>query len=166
MRYTKFTTIIICATMLTACTEPDGSPGRGVMSGGALNKSDVGTAAGVIGGGVIGSTIGGGVGRTAAIIGGALLGGVLGNSVGKSLDNADMASYDQASQNAMQSGRARSWNNASSGAHGTVRPYKSYLNQDGVTCREYSQTIVVDGRTHQGHGTACREADGTWRIVE
>jgi len=164
MRISKWVALTVTASMLTACAEPDGSPGRGVMQGGSLNKTDVGTAAGAIGGGVLGSTIGGGAGSVAATIGGALLGGFLGNSVGQSLDNADMASYNQASQNAMETGQSRRWSH--NGRSGSIHPQKRYRNEDGRYCREYSQTIVVDGRKHQGHGTACREDDGSWQIVE
>jgi surface antigen len=32
-------------------------------------------------------------------------------------------------------------------------------------CREYSSTTVIDGVSRVTHGTACRQADGTWRIV-
>lgn len=161
--------IIACAAvlaMMTACSEPDGSPGRGVMQGGALNKRDVGTAAGVVGGAVLGSTIGGGSGRAVAMIAGGLLGGALGNSIGGSLDNADQASYDRASQRAMESGSTQTWRNSESGNYGTIRPNKRYRNADGQYCREYTQSIIIDGRSHKGHGTACREADGTWEIVE
>lgn len=32
-------------------------------------------------------------------------------------------------------------------------------------CREYSTTIVVDGRTQPAYGTACQQPDGTWEAV-
>ena len=31
--------------------------------------------------------------------------------------------------------------------------------------REYTTTTVIDGIEQKSHGTACRQADGTWRIV-
>jgi surface antigen len=166
MKQPKIIPVILCVTMLTACTEPNGAPGKGILNGGSLNKTDVGTAVGVVGGGVLGSAIGGGVGRVAATIGGALLGGYLGNSVGKSLDNADLATYDQASQRAMETGHSQSWKNSSTGHHGTVYPQKSYVSETGDTCRAYTQTIVIDGKSHKAHGTACRMDDGTWEIVD
>ena len=33
-------------------------------------------------------------------------------------------------------------------------------------CREFQQTIVVNGEQQQGYGKACRQPDGTWKIVE
>ena len=164
MHNTKTMAIILTATMLTACTEPNGAPGRGVENGGALSGTDVGTAVGAVGGGVIGYQFGGGAGKALATLGGALLGGILGNAVGKSMDNAALASYDQASQRAMETGHRETWSNGVN--HGTVYPHKRYTNDEGQYCRQYNQTIYVDNEKHTGHGTACREEDGTWRIVE
>jgi hypothetical protein len=36
----------------------------------------------------------------------------------------------------------------------------------GGTCREYQSTATIDGRPQQTHGVACRQQDGTWRIVQ
>jgi hypothetical protein len=33
-------------------------------------------------------------------------------------------------------------------------------------CREFQQTIVVNGQEQPGYGKACRQPDGTWKIVE
>ncbi len=169
MQNSKFVAVLLIASLLTACTQPDGLPNSGVMSGGGFNKSDIGTAAGAIGGGVIGSTIGGGTGRTAAIIGGTLLGGMLGNSVGRSLDNADMAAYNNTTQRAMENGRSGQvlpWKNSRSGNYGSITPSTYYQDDSGQYCREYSQRITVGGKTQQGYGTACRQPDGTWNIIE
>lgn len=161
----KIIAVAVTASMLVGCTEPDGSPGRGIMRGGSLNKADVGTAAGVIGGGVLGSTIGSGAGAVAATIGGGLLGGWIGNSIGTSLDNADRNTHARISQSAMETGKPRSWKNSHNGNHGYFHPHKRYKNRDGQYCREYNQTIYVDGKKHTGHGTACRDEDGTWQII-
>lgn len=161
----KILAVALAATMLTtACTEPDGSPGRGIMNGGALNKQEAGVALGVVGGGILGSTIGGGSGQVLATVAGGLLGGLLGGSIGQSLDDADRAAYDRAAARAMNNGSAQSWK--TDNASGTIRPKKRYVNDDGLYCREYTQTIVVDGKTDRGHGTACRGADGAWRLDE
>ena len=36
---------------------------------------------------------------------------------------------------------------------------------DRSYCREYTTTTIIDGTEQKSHGTACRQADGTWRIV-
>jgi surface antigen len=166
MKYAKLTAALCVATILSACTEPDGSPARGVMNGGAPSKQEIGTVAGVVGGGLIGSAFGSGTGQALAIVGGALLGGVLGNVVGGNMDDADRAAYERASQRAMNTGSTQTWRNSESGHRGSVTPGKRYTNDAGNYCRAYTQKIVIEGKTHTGHGTACRDDDGTWRIVE
>ena len=52
-----------------------------------------------------------------------------------------------------------------SGNSGTVKPQPSYQNASGQYCREYQQTITVDGKTETAYGTACRQPDGSWKIV-
>jgi hypothetical protein len=32
-------------------------------------------------------------------------------------------------------------------------------------CREFQTHIVIDGKSEPAHGTACRQPDGTWRVV-
>jgi hypothetical protein len=51
------------------------------------------------------------------------------------------------------------------GTSGTVAPLRTFENAQGQPCREFQQTIVIGGRPEQGYGTACRQPDGTWRIV-
>ena len=32
-------------------------------------------------------------------------------------------------------------------------------------CREYTREIVIDGETQTAYGTACMQADGSWRLI-
>lgn len=32
-------------------------------------------------------------------------------------------------------------------------------------CREFQQRVMIEGRPQQVHGRACRQSDGSWRIV-
>ncbi len=41
-----------------------------------------------------------------------------------------------------------------------------YADDRGRDCREFEQVIYVDGRRQTAVGTACRERDGSWRIVD
>lgn len=164
----KFQSIIALSTacaLLAACAQP-GQQG-GVVSGGGLNKQDVGTVAGAGLGVLAGSAIGAGGGRTAAMIGGGLLGAFLGNQVGASLDRADLAAYNQASQRALETappGQALPWQGQN--ASGVIIPSNYYQTSGGQYCREYQQKITVGGKTQQGYGTACRQPDGSWKVVE
>ncbi|MGO4124405.1 RT0821/Lpp0805 family surface protein [Inquilinus sp. YAF38] len=130
-------------------------------------KQGAGTLIGAAGGGLLGSQFGGGTGKLAATAAGVLIGGWLGNSVGASLDRSDQLyaerTYNQAFENS-HSGTESSWRNPDSGNYGTVTPTRTYQ-ESGRNCRDFTQTIYVEGRAQTGTGTACREGDGTWRIV-
>jgi len=142
----------------------------GLSSTGALADAcsgrdhTTGTVLGAAGGGIIGGLASHGNGL--GIVGGALLGGMLGNSIGQSLDNADRVTAEQTAQRALETGRpgqALPWKGQS--GYGTVTPSNYYQNPNGEYCREFTQTINVGGKSQQGTGTACRNPDGSWRIV-
>jgi len=40
-----------------------------------------------------------------------------------------------------------------------------YTDSLGRACREYQTTLRVGGTVQPGYGTACLQADGSWRIV-
>ncbi|MGP1395272.1 MAG: RT0821/Lpp0805 family surface protein [Inquilinaceae bacterium] len=131
-------------------------------------KQAVGTGGGAIAGGLLGSQIGGGTGQLVATGAGALLGAFLGGEIGKSLDRADQAAANQAAQRAFEtspSGTTASWQNPDSGNRGTITPQSAYTNNQGRPCRNFTQTIYVDGQAQTANGTACRNADGTWTVT-
>jgi hypothetical protein len=37
--------------------------------------------------------------------------------------------------------------------------------QAGQTCREYQQTITLNGQPQEAWGTTCLQPDGTWKVV-
>lgn len=133
------------------------------------HKSLFGTLGGAALGGFLGSKIGSGKGQLAATGAGVLLGGFLGREIGKSLDSADRAAMAQSQYQALEytpSNQAVAWRNPDSGHTGTVVPKPAYQTQSGQYCREFTQTVTVGGRTEQAYGTACRQPDGSWKIVE
>lgn len=167
IRAVSVMTVITLASgsmLLQSCS----SNGGGLSGADLLTKENVGALAGAAGGAWVGSNVGKGKGNTVAIATGTLLGAMLGSNIGRSLDQADMAYYDRTSQYAMENARTgatTTWNNPDSGASGTITPTNTYQTAGGQYCREYTQTINVDGRSVQGQGQACRNPDGTWTIV-
>jgi surface antigen len=138
-----------------ACATAGGAP---KTTGGAL----LGSAAG----GLLAAAAGGG---TAGIIGGVLAGGLIGGAIGNSLDQRDKELAMRQTQLALEtsrSGQATSWQNPDSGNYGTVTPTRTYQTGTGAYCREFQQTIVVGGETHQAYGTACRQPDGSWQVQQ
>jgi surface antigen len=47
-----------------------------------------------------------------------------------------------------------------------LTPTRTLGTSYGGYCREFQQTVRVGGRSRQAYGTACREPDGSWRIVQ
>jgi hypothetical protein len=45
-------------------------------------------------------------------------------------------------------------------------PKPAYQASNGEYCREFTQTVSVGGRAQEAYGTACRQPDGSWRIVQ
>lgn len=130
------------------------------QTGGAL----VGAGTGAL----IGSQIGSGDTRLAAVAIGTLLGGIAGSEVGKSLDRADRMEMAQTTNSTLETyptGSQGEWRNPDSGHYGTVTPTRTYQRADGTYCREFQQTVYVGGQMEEAYGTACRQPDGTWRIV-
>jgi surface antigen len=152
----------VAALSLSACAENGTGPG----SWGS--KQTIGTGAGALAGGLLGSQVGGGSGRLWATGAGVLLGGLLGNEIGSSLDKADQAAAMQAQQSAYAApiGQTISWNNPQSGHSGTFTPVRDGTSSNGQYCREYQSTVTVGGEAKKAYGTACRQPDGQWQIVQ
>ena len=146
-----------CALLLSACqADQMGS------------KEGFGTLAGAGVGGLLGSQIGGGRGQLAATAAGVVIGGWLGNEIGASLDRADRAYMNNATSRAYTApiGQQITWNNPQSGNSGVIVPVRDGTNNRGQYCREFQQTITVGGQNQQAYGTACRQPDGSWQIVQ
>jgi len=166
MKLQKIVSVVLVTTMLAGCNPPP--PGAGQQTGG-VSKQDIGTVLGGVGGAVIGSTMGGGRGRLMTTAAGAILGGFAGSSIGSSLDKADAQYANQTAQKAFetsQPGQALPWRNPQSGNSGTITPQAPYQTADGTYCREFQQTIVVGGKSQNAYGKACRQEDGSWKIVQ
>jgi surface antigen len=119
-------------------------------------------------GGLAGSQIGRGSGNLAATGAGVLLGALLGSTAGKSLDRADRVYAERSTNTALESGRSGqpvAWSNPDSGHSGTIIPQPAYQSTGGQYCREYQQTVYVGGQQQQAYGTACRQPDGSWRMI-
>ncbi|NWH09646.1 MAG: glycine zipper 2TM domain-containing protein [Alphaproteobacteria bacterium] len=136
------------------------------------NEEIVGTILGAVIGGAIGGQFGKGSGRDAAAIFGALIGGFAGNRITQNLQCEDRYYAADAYYRAYEygePGQRYRWENPRSRNYGWVEPIRSYDEYEGSyrgTCREYTQTIYIDGRRQTAQGVACRQSDGTWRIVE
>lgn len=157
----KFASKFVLATMasafaLTACSEGQG------LSGG-----DIGTGIGAVSGAVIGSQFGGGSGKTVAAVVGALAGAWVGNKVAAGMTAQDKGYYNGAATRAASApvGQQITWYNPESGNQGTITPTREGRDSSGSACREYQQTVTIGGKTERAYGTACKQADGSWKVI-
>lgn len=164
MKILKRALAVMMIAALAACNQPGGEP-RDM----GVSKQDIGTVLGGVGGAVAGAQFGKGNGQLVGVAAGTLLGAALGNSIGQSLDRADLAYYSRSQQTALetaQPGASLPWSNPESGNSGTVTAGNYYKTSAGNYCREFNQTVKIGGKNEQAFGKACRQPDGTWKIVE
>lgn len=138
------------------------------QGGGSWNKQDTGTALGAVAGAAAGAAIGGKDNWWWAAGLGALAGGVVGNQVGAYLDRQDQqTSYQNANYalNNVPDGQSAQWSNPQNNTSGYTKPVETVQTASGQTCRTFQTGVTAQGQSSSGTGTACRQPDGTWKIV-
>lgn len=148
--------LAVVAGLLSACANDYGP------------KQTGGTILGGVGGAVAGAQFGKGKGNLAMTALGTLLGAYVGSEVGKSLDKADQQYANQAERRAHSApiGQSISWNNPDSGHSGSYTPVRDGTDSTGNYCREYQTSVNIGGQSEQAYGTACRQPDGSWKVVK
>ncbi len=157
MKFVKAASIVAVIGLLGACAQQGQDGGIGMKTG-------LGAAAGAAGGGLLAAATGGG---STAIAAGVLLGGLVGGSVGSVLDADDKRAAAATTQRSLERapiGQTTSWRNPDNGHSGSVTPTRTFKNESGQECREFTQTIQVGGKSEQGYGVACRDNAGNWKI--
>jgi surface antigen len=168
----KFSGVVLAAALtLAGCAQGAGTGGTrlgdacGNLGWGKLGGAAIGGALG----GLAGNQIGRGSGNALATAIGAGAGLLLGGAAGSRIDDVDCMKAQQAQTAALSPstpiGQQIQWNDEKTGNYGSFTPTRDGKSATGQYCREYQQTIVIGGEAKQGHGTACREPDGSWKIV-
>jgi surface antigen len=129
----------------------------------APSKQDQGMIIGAIAGGILGHQVGGGSGQVLATMVGTVAGAAIGGSIGRTMDDYDRMNTAVALEN-VRTGVPSSWVNPDTGYEYVVTPTNTYDSGTGP-CREYIMDATIGGKTEQIYGTACRQADGSWQIV-
>jgi surface antigen len=114
-------------------------------------------------GGALGSQIGEGSGRTVATVIGTLFGASVGGSVGRSMDHTDRLKVAHTLEN-VRTGVSSRWRNPDTGNQYSVVPTRTYETAS-APCREFTVDGQVGGKKENIYGSACRQPDGSWRIV-
>jgi surface antigen len=106
--------------------------------------------------------------RSAAETQSDIAGAAFKGKMASSLNRKDVELMQQCTQQALSltaAGKKSKWKNPASGIEGSVTPQRRFTNKDGLTCREYQQTVASEGKISTGYKTACRQPDGLWKIV-
>ena len=150
-------TTVLATTLLTGCA-------------GTYNKATTGAALGALAGTALAYGLAKDSGKKDLwLIAGAAAGGLAGNNIGAKLDERDRLLLGQTFQNTMETAptnQAGSWNNPNTGNSGSVTPTATHLSANEQPCREFTTTVNIGGQPQQGYGTACRQADGSWKIQQ
>ncbi|MCH9715822.1 MAG: glycine zipper 2TM domain-containing protein [Gammaproteobacteria bacterium] len=148
MRNAKYWTAI-CFTVLTGCI-PVNNEGAGMVAGG-------------VAGGLLGNQIGSGSGQVAATATGAFIGAILGGRIGQYMDHQDQLEV-QRTLESTPTGKTVRWKNPDSGNQYRVTPTRTYYRNEQA-CREYTTYASIGGKQEQIYGKACRQTDGSWRVM-
>ena len=150
-------TTVLATTLLTGCA-------------GTYNKATTGAALGAIAGTALAYGLAKDSGKKDLwLIAGAAAGGLVGNNIGAKLDERDRLLLGQTFQNTLENAptnQSGSWNNPNTGNSGSVTPTATHLSANEQPCREFTTTVNIGGQPQQGYGTACRQADGSWKIQQ
>jgi surface antigen len=151
IRYSRCVIAVSLAILLAACTNVPTRESQGVLIG-------------AIAGGILGNQVGGGSGRVLATMAGTVAGAMIGGSIGRSMDDTDRM-YASAALENVRTGVPTAWVNPDTGYEYVVTPTNTYADASGP-CREYTLDATIGGRIEQIYGTACRQPDGSWLVVD
>lgn len=138
------------AILLIACTT-------------APTKQEQGMIIGAIAGGILGHQVGGGSGQVLATMIGTVAGAAIGGSIGKTMDDTDRINAAATLEN-VRTGVSSTWVNPDTGYEYVMTPTRTFDSGTGP-CREYTMDATIGGKTEQVYGTACRQPDGAWKVV-
>ncbi len=135
-----------------------------------ITQQDMGRLLGAAAGGAIGAQIGprGSNEKVVAIIAGTLIGAWAGDQLASKLGEEDAQRARQAETAAYDApmGQTVRWDNQQSGRYGSVTPVREGRDNAGNYCREFHETVFIDGKEETAYGTACKDAYGNWQIVQ
>ena len=128
-------------------------------------KEQSGSLFGSIIGAIVGSEIGGG---SLGTVIGASIGSSIGSSIGRDLDKIDRMMLEKSYRNSLnhgKSGETSTWHNPDTEHSGSFTPQEPFQNKSNQYCREFQQTVTIGGKAQTAYGTACRQPDGSWKII-
>lgn len=93
---------------------------------------------------------------------GSLAGAAPGSVAARAMDNSDRRRAATALET-LANGESSVWRNRETGDSFVFMPTRSF-DRRGARCRDFRLEVTVGGRLDSIGGSACRQADGSWRI--
>ena len=149
MQFKKIIAPLIIVLLLPSCSrDPD--------------NQDIGTITGAVVGGIVGNQIGDGQGKVVATGIGVMVGSIIGGNIGASMDEVNRMKMSQALENT-KTNHSRSWVDPNTNTKYIIKPTKT-TDQNNVICRNFTMSVVIDGKIQVANGVACRDPKGNWVI--
>jgi surface antigen len=167
------TVVLALVLAMTGCAgRSPGNTGPGASGGdggfgipdGTCNKKAIGAIMGGAIGGVIGAQVGEGAGRNIAILVGTAAGALIGSHVGSKMDEADRACVGEALEKAGDH-RTVAWASGDGSTTYRVTPLARRPDTDPA-CRMFELQAATGAGSSTSNAQACRDPDGSWRVIE
>lgn len=107
-------------------------------------------------------------GRSAPMDGtalGALMATLGDDRSGSTLDRREVICFSESFEH-IPDRRTVAWFDAATAVHFSVMPMRTLRTSDGHFCREYTAKATLNGHAADVYGTACRQSDGRWVLID
>ncbi len=138
---------------------------------GAGPKQTGGQLIGGAAGALAGAQFGKGKGQLVGVALGALAGSYLGGTIGHQMDERDKELAQQTMQSTLErapDNQVSTWRNPNNNHSGQFQVTRTQeLPNQNMVCRDYVNTVTIDGQQEKVHGRACRDVRDTrahWKI--
>jgi surface antigen len=133
------------------------------IAAGCATRQQTGAVVGAGAGAGLGAAVTGG--GTVGTLLGAVAGAAIGSEIGRAMDEEDRRRAATVLET-VPTAETDVWRNPDSGYTYEMTPTRTFYAESGLPCREFSVDVIVGNQIEEAYGTACRQADGSWRIVE
>jgi len=135
-----------------------------VALGGCATREEAGAITGAAVGATLGAAAAGKHDQGFAIILGAMAGAAIGSTIGRYMDEQDRMRTSLALEK-NRTNQSSTWVNPDTGNRYRVTPTRTFETHEGP-CREFTVDAVIGNRRQEVYGTACRQPDGSWKVVK
>ncbi len=153
IQISKLAALAVSLTLLSGCE--------------SSNQQQVGDGVASVAGALAGQIVGFGSGSLITTALRSASRGMLTPDAKDALGEEDRVRADAVAQRALeksQSGNTVYWRNPDNSAGGSFTPVRTVEDQDG-TCRDFVQSLSIDGKISNSQGRACRNPGGGWTII-